>query len=332
MKRTLLFVLLLSLFLVAGTKEASARQAWAVIDADTGRLLMGSNEHVRLPIASLTKIWTAFTFIDSGAPLGEIRISPAAASAEGSSIYFKQNELADVEGLLYGLMLRSGNDAAHALAEHAGGSLEGFVDLMNEKAVLYGLKDTVFVNPSGLPNEAHLSTAYDTARMLYHAMSNEKFREIASTNKYVYQKGEKMLSWNNKHRLMHSEPTAIAGKTGFTKVAGRTLATYFEKDDKRIIVVTLNDGNDWQTHSTLADQVFSTYKLEIVAKKGTYNILPGIKGELESPIRLLLKKGEKKNVEHVVRIPQGKQSLTTGVWTVSFLNENLVSVPILIKK
>lgn len=332
MKRTLFIVLLFSLFLFAGTKEASARQAWAVIDADTGRLLMGSNEHVRLPIASLTKIWTAFTFIESGAPFGEVRISHAAASAEGSSIYFKQNELADVEGLLYGLMLRSGNDAAYALAEHAGGSLEGFVDLMNEKAILYGLKDTVFVNPSGLPEEAHLSTAYDTALMLYHAMDNEKFKEIASTKNYVYQKGETTLNWNNKHRLMHSEPTAIAGKTGFTKTAGRTLATYFEKGDKRIIVVTLNDGNDWQTHKNLADQVFSTYKPVTVAKKGAYNILPGITGELESPIRLLLKKGEKKNVAHIVRIPRGEQSRTTGVWTVSFDNENLISAPIHIQK
>ncbi|MHA6259601.1 D-alanyl-D-alanine carboxypeptidase family protein [Sporosarcina sp. CAU 1771] len=332
LKRTLVIVLFFSLFLIAGTKEASARQAWAVIDADTGRLLMGSNEHVRLPIASLTKVWTAFTVLESGATNGEVHISPEAASAEGSSIYLQQNEVADVEGLLYGLMLRSGNDAAYALAEHAGGSFEGFVDLMNEKALLYGLKDTVFTNPSGLHGDAHLSTAYDTARMFYHAMRNEKFSEIASTQNYVYQIGERTYNWSNKHRLVRSVPTAIAGKTGFTKAAGRTLVTYFEKDDKRIIVVTLNDGNDWQAHRSFADQTFSTYKMVTVAKKGTYAILPGIKGELEAPIRLLLKKGEKKEVGHVVRIPQGDDSMTTGVWTVSFDNENLVSAPILIKK
>ena len=126
MKRALLIVLFISLFLFSSGKDASAREAWAVIDADTGRLLMGSNENVRLPIASLTKIWTAFTVIESSAPLGEIRISPAAASAEGSSLYLQQNEIEDVEGLLYGLMLRSGNDAAYALAEHAGGSIGRF--------------------------------------------------------------------------------------------------------------------------------------------------------------------------------------------------------------
>ena len=154
-------------------------------------------------------------------------------------------------------MLRSGNDAAHALAEHAGGSMEGFVDLMNEKALFYGLNDTVFTNPSGLHDEHHLSTAYETALMLYYAMGNEKFREIATHKNYSYQGEEQAYSWRNKHRLIHSEPTAIAGKTGFTKAAGRTLVTYFEKDGKKIIVVTLNDGDDWNTHINLSDKVFS---------------------------------------------------------------------------
>ena len=104
----------------------------------------------------------------------------------------------------------------------------------------------------------------------------------------------------------------MRGRQVLRKVAGRTLATYFEKDGKKIIVVTLNDGNDWNTHKNLANEVFSSYKLVTVAKKGTYDILPGIEGELEAPIRLLLKKGEKKKLSHIVRIPRGKNSLSTG--------------------
>ena len=174
--------------LLAGVKEVAASgQAWAVIDADTGRLLEGHNENVRLPIASLTKIWTAFTFIESGTASGDVMISPQAASAEGSSIYLQQGMKIEADALLYGLMLRSGNDAAHALAEHAGGSMEGFVDLMNDKALLYGLNDTVFTNPSGLHDERHLSTAYETALMLHYAMENDKFRKIATTKNYSYQ-------------------------------------------------------------------------------------------------------------------------------------------------
>lgn len=114
--------------------NVQAAQAWAVIDADTGRLLLGENEEAKLPIASLTKIWTAFTVLESGMPLEKTTISKEAAMSEGSSIYVPEGTKVDVESLLYGLMLRSGNDAAHALAEYAGGSVEGFVQLMNEQA------------------------------------------------------------------------------------------------------------------------------------------------------------------------------------------------------
>lgn len=311
-----------------GHTEASARQAWAVVDADTGRLLDGSNEHVRLPIASLTKVWTAFTLLESGAPLGNTTISPLAAAAEGSSIYMEQGTSADVEGLLYGLMLRSGNDAAAALAEHAGGSMDGFVKMMNDQALLYGLNDTYFTNPSGLHDELHLSTAYETALMLSIALENKKFKEIATTKNYTYKYGGKTAHWANKHRLISGETHAVAGKTGFTKAAGRTLATYFEKDGKNIVVVTLNDGNDWNSHRDLSAKTFATYKEVTVAKKGTYDILPGITGHLASPVKLLLKKGEKEKVSHVVRIPRGEDTMRVGNWTVYFDDKPLRTVPV----
>ncbi|WP_342509786.1 D-alanyl-D-alanine carboxypeptidase [Sporosarcina sp. FSL K6-2383] len=333
LKRTMIIVLFFSLFLSAVPKEAAATgSAWAVIDADTGRLLEGYNENVRLPIASLTKIWTALTFIESGSSFGDVTISPQASSAEGSSIYLKQGMHIDAETLLYGLMLRSGNDAAHALSEQAGGSLEGFVDLMNDKALVYGLKRTVFTNPSGLHDDHHLSTAYETALMLRYAMDNDKFREIAMTKNHRYEGEDQIYSWRNKHRLLHSESTAIAGKTGFTKTAGRTLATYFEKDGKNIIVVTLNHSDDWNTHKNLADKVFSSYKLTTVAKKGTYAILPGVEMELKNSIRLLLKKGEKAKLQNIVRIPKGKSEKSTGLWTVLFDNEPLIASEIIIKQ
>jgi serine-type D-Ala-D-Ala carboxypeptidase (penicillin-binding protein 5/6) len=325
-------ILFATIVLFTGGKEASARDAWVVIDAETGRLLSGSNEHVRLPIASLTKIWTAFTVLESGAPLGITTISPEAASAEGSSLYLKHGLTADVEGLLYGLMLRSGNDAAYALAEHAGGSFQGFVDLMNENALLYGLNDTVFTNPSGLHNEMHLSTAYDTALMMFYAMKNENFRKIASTHTYNYELNNERYNWENKHRLVRSYDTAIAGKTGFTKIAGRTLVTYFEKNEKKIIVVTLNDGNDWNTHRQLSENVFANYELVTVAKKGTYAILPGMEGELDKPIKLLLKKGERNNVSHILRIPRGEDKTSIGRWTVYFGNNPLITKEIILTK
>jgi serine-type D-Ala-D-Ala carboxypeptidase (penicillin-binding protein 5/6) len=333
LKRTIIVVLFFSLLFGTGLKEVTAAgQAWAVIDADTGRLLEGHNENVRLPIASLTKIWTAFTFIESGTPPGEVIISPQAASAEGSSLYLQQGMRIEADALLNGLMLRSGNDAARALSEQAGGSMDGFVDMMNEKALLYGLNDTVFTNPSGLHDDRHLSTAYETALMLHYAMENDKFRKIASTKNYSYQGKDKSYSWRNKHRLIHSEPTALAGKTGFTKAAGRTLATYFEKDGKNVIVVTLNDGDDWNTHKDLANKVFSSFDLVTVAKKGAYDILPGVEAELDKPIRMLLKKDEKSKLSNVIQIPRGEGERSTGLWTVSLGDEPLITREILIKR
>ncbi len=314
--------------MIGGRNAAAASSSWAVIDAETGRLLKGANENVPLPIASLTKIWTAFTLLESNAPLGITTISSAAASAEGSSIYLEQGMSADVEGLLYGLMLRSGNDAAYALAEHAGGSVEGFTDLMNETALYYGLKDTFFTNPSGLHDEQHLSTAYETALMLRYAMLNKKFREVSSAVNYTYEMNGKTAHWQNKHRLVRSNEFAVAGKTGFTKAAGRTLATYFEKENKKIIVVTLNDGNDWNTHRQLAEETFATYDLKTVAKKGNYRILPGIEGRLKKPIHVLLKKGEHKNLSHIVRIPRTEAKKSIGGWTVYYEDHPLLTAEI----
>lgn len=324
MKRFVAISLLVCLLFSLSSKEAYASSAWVVIDGDTGRILDGNNEHVQLPIASLTKIWTALTVLESKSELGSTTITSAASSAEGSSIYLQQGMNVDVKDLLYGLMLRSGNDAAYALAEEIGGSVEGFVQLMNTQALYYELKNTVFTNPSGLHDDAHLSTAYDTALMLLFAMRNETFREIASSTSHNFE-GDQVVRWQNKHRLIGSLPIAKAGKTGFTKAAGRTLATYFEEDGKKIIVVTLNEGNDWNVHEDLATKAFKQYKLVTIAKKGTYRLLPKVTAELDEPIKILLKKGEKSNVSSVVQIPQQPLGKGTGQWTISYKGEPLLT-------
>ncbi|WJY28626.1 MULTISPECIES: D-alanyl-D-alanine carboxypeptidase family protein [Sporosarcina] len=307
--------------------SAAVHSSWAVIDADTGRLLDGYHPHDRLPIASLTKMWTALTFIESGVTEKEVEISPRAASAEGSSIYLTPGDSVSSEDLLYGLMLRSGNDAAAALAEHAGGSLEGFVTMMNEQARLYGLENTRFTNPSGLHDEEHLSSAYDTAMMLHYGMKNKEFRKIASTENYTSGIGQ-AAAWQNKHRLVTSDTDAVAGKTGFTKAAGRTLATYFEHGGKRVIVVTLNNGNDWNVHKTLAAEAFKTHDIVRIAKKGTYSVLPGVTAELDHPIELLLTKDERKKTTSIMRLPRSSSSGDTGQWIVTLGQEPLVTAAV----
>ena len=232
----------------------AAGSSYVVIDAENGRTLLGTNEHDQLPIASLTKIWTALIVLENSKLTDQVVISKRADMVEGSSIYLEEGRTYSIDYLLHGLMMQSGNDAATALAEHVGGSLEGFVQLMNDKATIYGLKQTTFTNPTGLHDDKHLSSAYDTAKMLQIAMGNPEFKRIASTK--TFNEG---MQWKNKHRLLHEGIGAHTGKTGYTKVAGRTLATYFEREQKSFIVVTLNVGDDWNIHRNLADRIETDY-------------------------------------------------------------------------
>jgi D-alanyl-D-alanine carboxypeptidase len=300
--------------------------SYAVIDAKTGRLLEGSAEHVQLPIASLTKMWTAVVVAQEVDLKEHAKISSNATSQEGSSIYLKNGEDTPVDFLLYGLMLRSGNDAAVALAEHAGGSVVGFVKLMNDQAKLMGLNDTYFQNPSGLHHEEHLSTAYDTALMLKIAMENKELRPILTASHY---KGNGK-SWGNKHKLVRLDSTAIAGKTGFTKAAGRTLATYFKDGDKEIIVVTLNQSNDWQMHQQLAQNVFTQYDRVQVIEKGSYELPGGLVIKTNKPVYVL--KNKKDQVSHLVILNRKKSLQKVARWEVQINGKTILTQKVHIER
>ncbi|WP_246027582.1 MULTISPECIES: D-alanyl-D-alanine carboxypeptidase family protein [Lysinibacillus] len=329
MKRlTKLFFASICSFLIFFSVTQAANASYAVIDADTGRLLLGSNVHQQMPIASLTKMWTALIAIENNELDEEVEITRQAALSEGSSIYLEPGEKVTIEELLYGLMLRSGNDAAYALAEHTGGSIEGFADMMNEKAYLYGLDNTYFTNPSGLHNDLHLSSAYDTAQMLRIAMQNEKFRKIASTINYK-SPSKNGVTWQNKHKLLRQQVGALAGKTGFTKVAGRTLATYFEEDGKKVVVVTLSESNDWQVHKSLANKVFSEYDYVTVAEKGEYKATEDKTIELKKPISILLKPEEEKELQNVLHLSRKQDEF--GIWHVMLKNESIYATRVDIK-
>ncbi|MGE7689485.1 D-alanyl-D-alanine carboxypeptidase family protein [Lysinibacillus sp. NPDC097214] len=344
--RLILFMIVVVMLMLPQTSLARGGSGYAVLDGDTGRVLFESNSDARLPIASLTKMWTALVAIENSNLQDEVVISPRAAMAEGSSIYLQAGEKVTVETLLYGLMLRSGNDAATALAEHVGGSVEGFVKLMNERAVVSGLSNTVFMNPSGLHHDEHLSSARDTAEMLRIALQNKTFKKIASTVLYRANTENGML-WENKHRLIRegsgvaididdetqqpvsalktAKGSAFAGKTGFTKVAGRTLATAFQKDGRTCIVVTLNESDDWNVHRSLANKVWGDYSLETVVKKGKYKVNKNLSIRLEQPIRLQLNKEEKESVRQVLHVSRKRME---GVLSIFIDEERIYAVPV----
>ena len=238
---------------VAEALEVSATAA-VLMDADMGQVLYEKNGDRQMLIASTTKIMTALVVLEHAAPDDVITVTPD-HMAEGSSMYLKPGETVTVEELLYGLMLCSGNDAALALADCCGG-LDAFVQAMNEKAAALGMKDTSFANPNGLDDENHYSTARDMAVLAAYAAEDPTFRRICST-KTATVGGRSMTNHN---KLLRQIEGCIGMKTGYTKAAGRTLVSCAERQGRRLVAVTLCDGNDWADHKTLYEMGFAAYE------------------------------------------------------------------------
>lgn len=234
-----------------------------LMDMDTNRVLYNSNGNdVRL-IASISKIMTAIVTINNYDISNVIKIDESVLKSYGSGIYVEVGEEISVENLLYGLMLRSGNDAAIQIANTVGGSMENFVKIMNDTAKSIGMKNTNFINSSGLENdkgEGNTSTSYDMALLMSYAMKNEVFKKIVSTQKKVVKTNYKTYVWYNKNKLLKNYKFCTGGKTGFTEKARRTLVTTASKDNMNFVVVTLNDPNDFSDHLNLYEEYFKKYK------------------------------------------------------------------------
>lgn len=251
-----------SLFVIP-VKGISAQKA-ILVDASTGRTLYEKDADSRSLIASTTKIMTALIVCEQCNVLDRVRIPKEAVGVEGSSIYLREGEILTVQELLYGLMLHSGNDAAVALAIYCGGTVSDFAELMNDKARLLGLKDTHFENPNGLDSPGHYSTARDLATLAAYAMKNPIFAQTVSTKNLRV--GQRSLTNHNK--LLWRVEGADGVKTGFTKAAGRILVSSATRDGRRLICVTINDGNDWADHATLINNGFEDYTLTKILTQG----------------------------------------------------------------
>ncbi|MDD9267590.1 D-alanyl-D-alanine carboxypeptidase [Paenibacillus sp. MAHUQ-63] len=243
----------------------------SLIDVESGRILYSQKGDTPMRIASLTKIMTAIIAIEQGKLNDMVKVSKNAYGKEGSSIYLKLGEEMRMHDMLYGLMLRSGNDAATAIAEHVGGSVEGFVYLMNEKARMLGMENSHFTNPSGLDEgEGHRASPNDMARLTAYALKNPVFKEIVSTKlKKVPNPNEAWdYSWLNKNKMLSLFEGADGVKTGYTKLAKRCLVSSATRDGQQLAVVTLNDGDDWADHARLLQYGFTYFPLQTIVKKG----------------------------------------------------------------
>ncbi len=259
---------ILTVLPVKKSYAATASAGESVIEVSSGRVLFERNADKKLPMASTTKILTAIVIIEDCNLEEKIKIPAAGVGIEGSSVYLKADDEYTVKQLLYGLMLRSGNDCAVTLALHHSGSIEAFACVMNERAKSWGATNSNFVNPHGLPNENHYTTANDLAKITAHAMQNGIFKDIVSTKFF------KENDWQNKNKMLYSYEGANGVKTGFTKKAGRCLVSSANKNGMQLVCVVLNSPEMYERSSELLDNAFLSYGMEKLYSAEREFVLP----------------------------------------------------------
>lgn len=236
-----------------------------LMDAESGRVLYEHNIHQPRLIASITKLMTALVAVEEAEDLDQVvTVKGEWLGSEGSSIYLKAGEEITLRGLLYGLLLQSGNDAAMAVACHTAGNEADFVARMNRRAAELGMKDSSFANPSGLNDDSHYSTAYDMALLARACLENDAVAEICATRSITI--GAR--TFVNHNKLLWSCPGCVGMKTGFTEKAGRTLVSAARREGQTLICVTLNDGDDWNDHKKLLDYGFQAYPRQALCREG----------------------------------------------------------------
>ncbi|UOF89874.1 D-alanyl-D-alanine carboxypeptidase [Fodinisporobacter ferrooxydans] len=321
----------------------SAQEA-AVIDVKSGRILYEKNADKKTLIASTTKVITAIVAIESGKLNDTVTISPNAARQEGSSIYLEPGEKYKLIDLVYGMMLRSGNDAATAIAEYVGGSVEGFAEKMNALVEKLGLKETHFANPHGLDHPEHYSSAHDMAVLTAYALRNPIFQEIVSTKfKTIPWPGKEWdRKMKNKNKMLDRYDGADGVKTGYTKKSGRCLISSATRDGRQIAVVVLNDPNDWNDSAHLLDYGFSKYKFETLAGPSTVvKTLPVSRGEAttvaivsKSTVQYPIRTDEQNSVTRQIDLPASlaapvRVGRPVGTMNVFLHNQKLASVELI---
>ena len=272
--------LLAAVLLYPVSGHAMSAQKAILVDACTGRVLYQKDADSRSLIASTTKIMTALVVCEQCNVLDRVKIPKEAVGVEGSSMYLKEGEILTVQELLYGLMLHSGNDAAVALAIWCAGTVEGFAELMNDKARSLGMTGSHFVNPNGLDAPEHYSTARDLAILTTYAMENPIFAKTVSTKTVTI--GQRSL--RNHNKLLWQVEGVDGVKTGYTKAAGRILVSSAVRQGRRLVAVTINDGNDWADHAALYEDGFSKYQNRRLVQQGqvlgTVSLFSGVEAQV----------------------------------------------------
>ncbi len=281
-----LFTALLLLYNGTAAKATSAAAA-CVMEQSTGRVLFSFNADAQLPMASTTKVMTALLAFERGNLSDEVVCSKNAYGVPGTSIYLNLNEKLTLEQMVTGLMLASGNDAAVAIAEHLGGSVEGFAELMNARAKELGATRTHFITPHGLPMDGHYTTAHDLALIARTAMTIPRFRDLVSTQRasIPWEGREYDRQLRNKNRLLSDYPGATGIKTGYTRAAGRCLAFGARREGMELVGALLNCGDWFDEAARLMDACFEEYDMLTLFRAGQDARAVSVGGGMERSVR-----------------------------------------------
>ncbi len=274
-RKAVSFLLISAFFVLTASADDSFPRTSAgaaiLVHPASGRVLYAKNANKRMLMASTTKLMTALTAAQMISPETTAEIKEEWTRIEGSSMYLRPGELCSVRELLEGLLLASGNDAALALAGLAGGDTESFVAAMNAKAAEMGLDNTHFDNPHGLDSPGQYSTAADLAVIMQEVCREPVLREIIGM-RYAGVGGRVL---ENHNKLLRSCRGVFGGKTGYTKAAGRCLATCCERDGMELICVTLSDPDDWRDHEALYDWAYGKYHQVTVGETLPLKVIGG---------------------------------------------------------
>ena len=274
---------------------------------------------------------TAVLAIESGKLDNIVTITEEMTKSHGSGIYISVDEKISLRNLVYGLLLRSGNDAALAIETYLGGHNK-FVDMMNKKAKEIGMNNTIFNNSSGLDDEetGNYSTVYDMALLMKYANNLYDFREIDSTKKIIVETNVKTYSWTNKNKLLFQYKYANGGKTGYTKKAKRTLVTSASKNDVNLIVVTFNDKDDFNTHKRLYEYGFNNYKNYLILNKNNIKIKNKKYKKLyiKNNYYYLLSNNERDNINIDIKFYDKQKKKKVGYIEVFYKNNSIHKEPI----
>ena len=271
-KNILIFLLICSALFnnfAYGEEMNLSGKSYILMDQVSGRILVGKNINEKMSMASTTKIMTALVALEKGNLDDMVKIGEESTNIEGSSLYLKADEVMPLMDLLYGLMLRSGNDAAIAIANHISGSEEAFISAMNAKAKYIGANNTNFKNPHGLTAKDHYSTAYDLAIITKEAFKIKEFAEVSSAKNYRGSR-EEYNYYINKNKTLWEYKDGDGVKIGYTMAAGRCLVSSAKRNEMRLIAVSLNAPNWFNDNYKLFDYGFENFKPYIIFNESQF--------------------------------------------------------------